>query len=428
MSTDFDILIVGAGMVGAALACALAPSGARIALLEQAPLAPFDPAAPPDLRVSALNFASERVLEEVGAWARILQLRACPYRRLAVWEKLHHPFSQTEVSSRFNRTCFEAAQVGQPHLGHIVENRVIQHALQSQAQQFANVSWLCPVQIVRADLLSQPPQVTLADGQTLTAALIVGADGAQSRVRQWAQIGEFADAYAQHALVATVEIEGPQQDITWQAFTATGPLAFLPLSDVGGRSYASLVWYHQAAAIPELLALDDASFIEAAAKAFPRELPPMRSVLGRGSFPLVKRHALQYARPGVVLVGDAAHTINPLAGQGVNLGFKDIATLSRILLDAHRRQQSWSDFSLLQHYQRERRSANQMMMNIMDLFYHGFSTERGPLKLLRNLGLTAASLAKPAHRPVIAYAMGLRDDIAGATLPKFLRDRLAQLG
>src|SRR5690606_37541820 len=332
------------------------------------------------------------------------------------------------ISSRFNRTCFEADQVGQPHLGHIVENRVIQQALQVQAQQFANITWLCPVQIVRADLLSQPPRVTLADGQTLSASLIVGADGAQSRVRQWAQIGEFADAYAQHALVATVEIEGPQQDITWQAFTATGPLAFLPLNDVDGRSYASLVWYHQATAIPELLAMDDAAFIQAVRKTFPLELPAIRAVLGRGSFPLVKRHALQYARPGVVLVGDAAHTINPLAGQGVNLGFKDITALSHILLDAQRHQQPWDDFSLLQRYQQERRSANQLMMSIMDLFYHGFSTELAPLKLLRNLGLTAASLAKPAHRPVIAYAMGLRDDIPGAGLPKFLRERIAGLG
>src|SRR5690554_1141112 len=424
MTTDFDIIIVGAGMVGSALACALAPSGARIGLLERQLPPVFDPAQPPDLRVSAINFSSIDLLSRLGAWPRVLNKRACAFRQLAVWEKLQQPFGRGELTSRFNRTCFDAEQVQQPQLGYIIENRIIQLALLEQLEQHANIQLLTDSPLVQADFSQQPPQLTLENGTLLTAPLVIGSDGANSRIRQWAQIGQFADAYAQHALLATVEIEPPQQDITWQAFTPTGPLAFLPLPDVGGKSYASLVWYHQADQIPGLLALPDQEFLQAAQATFPQELPTLKALVARGSFPLVKRHALSYVKPGVALVGDSAHTINPLAGQGVNLGFKDVACLARVLLEARQRGESWGSLEVLQRYERERHTANQLMMNLMDLFYYGFSNSRGPLKLLRNLGLTAASLAKPAQRPVIAYALGLRDSLP---MPAFLRERIPNL-
>lgn len=424
MTTDFDIIIVGAGMVGSALACALAPSGARIGLLERELPPSFDPAQPPDLRVSAINYASIELLSRLGAWPRVLEKRACPFRQLAVWEKLELPFSRGEFDSRFNRTCFDAKQVDQAQLGYIIENRIIQLALLEQLEQYPNIQLTTRNPLVQADFGQQPPRLTLEDGTTLIAPLVVGSDGANSRIRQWAQIGQFADAYAQHALLATVEIEPPQQDITWQAFTPTGPLAFLPLADVGGKSYASLVWYHQAQQGPELLGMPDGEFLQAAQTTFPRELPPLKALVARGSFPLVKRHALNYVKPGVALVGDAAHTINPLAGQGVNLGFKDVASLARILLEARQHGEGWGTLEVLQRYERERHTANQLMMNLMDLFYYGFSNSIAPIKLLRNLGLAAASLAKPAQRPVIAYALGLRDSLP---LPAFLRERVPNL-
>lgn len=427
MSTDFDIFIVGAGMVGSALACALAPSGARIGLLERELPPAFDPAQLPDLRVSAINFSSIELLSRLGAWSGVLNKRACPFRQLAVWEKLQRPFGQGELDSRFNRTCFDADQVRQPQLGYIIENRIIQLALLEQVARYPNIQLLTAQQLLQADFSQQPPRLTLDDGTQLTAPLVIGADGAQSRVRQWAQIGQFADAYAQHALLATVEIESPQQDITWQAFTPSGPLAFLPLADVGGKSYASLVWYHQATQGPELQALSDTEFLQAAQATFPRELPPLKSLVARGSFPLVKRHALSYVKPGVALVGDAAHTINPLAGQGVNLGFKDVTSLAKVLLEARRQGEDWGSLAVLQRYERERRMANQLMMNLMDLFYYSFSNSIAPVKLLRNLGLSAASLAKPAQRPVIAYALGLRDSLPLPPMPAFLRERLPNL-
>ena len=427
MTTAFDILIVGAGMVGSALACTLADSGARIGLIERELTPDFDPHAAPDLRVSAINFASQRLLADLGAWSEVIAMRACPYRQLAVWEKLDHPLRGGEITARFNRTCFSAEQVGQPQLGHIIENKVLQLALQKRVRQFPNIELIAPAQIRQAELFATPPQLQLDDGRCLTAPLIVGADGAFSRVRQWAGIGEFADAYAQTALVATVEIEGPQQDITWQAFTPTGPLAFLPLADVDGRSYASLVWYHPSSRTQELLALPEADFLAAVARTFPKELPPIKGLVGRSSFPLVKRHALNYVKAGVALVGDAAHTINPLAGQGLNLGFKDVVSLGKVLAQARRAGESWGSLDVLQRYEQERRPANQLMMSLMDLFYHGFSSGAAPLKLIRNLGLTAAALAKPAQRPVIAYAMGLQEPPPLPPLPAFLRDRLAGL-
>ena len=312
-----------------------------------------------------------------------------------------------EVKSRPNKTLFDAAHIHHEQLGFIVENRITQLGLLQAMEACESVQFFCPAQIKKLDLSPKQPVVHLEDDQSITGHLLVGADGAFSKVREAAGIGLDQKDYEQQCLVATIEIEGGCQDITWQAFTPTGPEAFLPLPDVAGCSYGSVVWYNHPEQVQRLLALSDDEFISELSNTFPKELPPVIKVLERGSFPLARRHALQYARQGVVLVGDAAHTINPLAGQGVNLGFQDAAWLAEILIDAFEAGEDLGDVKVLSRYSEVRRPENQKMMSIMDGFYHAFSNESKSLKLIRNIGLAVAGKASPAVNQVMKYAMGL---------------------
>ena len=401
-----DVLVVGGGMVGAAVATALGMQGIKVAVFDRVTPEPLATDAMPELRVSALSYASEQILRQLGAWSFMSEMRMCPYRRMAVWEKLHHPWGK-EVASRPNQTLFDAADIHCPQLGFIVENRVTQLGLLSAMKACSHVELICPVQLDTINIMGDKPVISLADGRTFTGDLLVGADGAQSRVRQEAGLGVEQRDYQQQCLVATVEIDGGCQDITWQAFTATGPEAFLPLPDIDGKHYASIVWYNLPETVQHLKSLSDDAFVETLSRTFPAELPVIKKVLKRGSFPLARSHALNYWRKGVVLVGDAAHTINPLAGQGVNLGFQDAAWLAEILAEAYKADENLGSAEVLARYERCRRADNQRMMSVMDGFYHTFSNDNRALKLLRNIGLGVAGKTTPAVKMVMKYAMGM---------------------
>ena len=402
----FDVLVVGGGMVGAAVATALGQQGIKVAVFDRLETEPLDLNASPELRVSALSYASEQILKQLGAWDYMSGMRMCPYRRMAVWEKLHHPWGQ-EVNARPNQTLFDATDINYPQLGFIVENKVTQLGLLEAMNACESVELFCPANIEDIHFNNDTSSITLTDGRQFTGDLLVGADGAQSRVRQEAGLGIEQSDYEQQCLVATVEIEGGCQDITWQAFTATGPEAFLPLPDINGRHHASIVWYNLPENVQRLKQLSEDKFIEELSNTFPKELPPIKALLERGSFPLARRHALKYWRTGAVLVGDAAHTINPLAGQGVNLGFQDAAWLAEILVSAHKAGESLGCAEVLMRYEDCRKPENQKMMSIMDGFYHAFSNRNKPLKLMRNIGLGIAGRTTPAVKIVMKYAMGM---------------------
>lgn len=415
MQPNYDIVIVGAGMVGAALALKLGRTGFQVALLDRAAPPVFDAHGLPDIRVSAISAASEALLRELGAWPAMEAMRLCPYRRLAVWE-------QTEkkrfpgLPHHFNRTEFTATEVGQSRLGHIVENRVTQQALWQQLEQLDNVDLIVPAQMEQLSVTDAAAELRLADGRALSAHLIVGADGARSQIREWAQLGLSRSQYPQQALVATVSYQGRQEDITWQAFTPEGPRAFLPLASIDGQAWASLVWYDQPQRLEALQELPESDFLAQVAQAFPCELPPLQTCPERARFPLFRSHAQAYARDRVVLAGDAAHTINPLAGQGVNLGFQDAQALSDVLNAARAGGEEWSSAQILRRYEAQRRPANERMMAIMDLFYHSFSNRRAPLFVARNLGLALAAHLPPARREVTRYAMGLESGLSARML------------
>ena len=245
-------------------------------------------------------------------------------------------------------------------------------------------------------------RLTLADGRQWLPRLLAGADGAQSRVRAQAGIGLSGWQYRQSCLLVTVKTAAPQQDTTWQRFYPSGPRAFLPLYGQHG----SLVWYDKPARIKQLSALPNAQLHKAISQAFPARLGEFE-VLDKGAFALVRRHAQQYVLPGLALLGDAAHTINPLAGQGVNLGFKDVQALLEVLDSAVSHQEEISSLAVLRRYECRRRPDNLLMQSGMDLFYGLFSNDLPPLRMLRNVGLMVADKSGVLKRQALRYALGL---------------------
>lgn len=387
--THFDIAVVGGGMVGAAAACLLAQQGWQIAVIEQTEPDAYSPEQAMDLRVSAISPASVRLLQQAGVWDALLAMRIRAYTELATWEV---PGLETH---------FHAQEAGVPELGFIVENRLIQLALWQRLQTLTNVTLLCPAQVSALVQQSEDATVTLNNGQTITAAWLLAADGANSRLRSMAGIGINRWDYRQDCMLINVDLEDDAPPITWQQFYPNGPRAFLPLA---GHK-ASLVWYDTPEKIAQLVALSPTQLEREVKRHFPEQLPAC-TVTQSGAFPLIRRHAQHYYQGRVILLGDAAHTIHPLAGQGVNLGFKDVACLVDLWQNARQKQLPLGTEQLKQ-YERRRLCDNSMMQSAMDLFYAGFSAPHAPLKILRNVALLVADNAGLVKRKALRYALGL---------------------
>ncbi len=378
----------------------------RIAVIDTAEPKPFDVGTNPpyDLRVSALSIASRRMLEAVGAWKGIEARRVCPYRNLSVWDGEAH-----------GRTDFRASDCGAAELGYIVENRVLQLALWEQLQSLPSVQCLCPATVEAIEVSESGVELKLSGStQTrLTAKLLVGADGARSMVRQQAGINVDARPYDQHALVANVTTALPQQQITWQRFVPTGPQAMLPLC--GDR--ASLVWYHTEDEVARLKELDEQTFIKELQAAFPEELGGIESVQARASFPIARAHAERYVAQRVALCGDAAHTVHPLAGQGVNLGLLDAAALAEVLIKAHHAGRDPGAAQVLARYERWRRLNNSIMIESLDAIHKAFSPQPIWFQKLRSVGLNTVANVKPLRNRVMQHAMGTQGDLPRLARP-----------
>ncbi|PSV24213.1 MULTISPECIES: 2-octaprenyl-3-methyl-6-methoxy-1,4-benzoquinol hydroxylase [unclassified Photobacterium] len=384
---QYDVIVAGGGMVGAATALGLAKLGLDVAVLEGFAPRPFANTQPMDLRVSAISPHSVALLDRLGAWNEVLNMRLCPFKRLETWEN-------PECRTRFN-----ADDMGLDQLGYIVENRLLQLALWQQFDNIENLTLYCPSKMVSTTSIENGYIVELENTQQLQCRLLIGADGANSQVRQQAGIGITAWDYRQHCMLINIETALPQQDITWQQFTPAGPRSFLPLPGHQG----SLVWYDSPERIRRLSHMTTEQLHAEISAVFPEELGEF-SVVDHGSFPLTRRHAQTYYKPNVVLLGDAAHTINPLAGQGVNLGFKDVDVL---LQEIEAAGEHWAESSVLDKYQRRRRPDNLIMQTGMDFFYVTFSNNITPLKFIRNAGLRLADGAGGIKKQVLKYAMGL---------------------
>lgn len=416
-SQQYDVLIIGGAMVGSTLACALAQGEfskhLKIAVVEGKAFdknwidsQSFDP------RVSALTTASRKIFENLGVWQYIEKYRNSPFVGMSVWD--------AEGTGHIE---FNANNMAEKQLGHIVENRVVLAGILEQLETLGTVDWLCPQKLTNLERLQNSTgnqwAVYLSDGTRLETKLLIGADGALSLVRDLAGFDVKEKPYQHHSIVTTVRTEKSHGAIARQRFIATGPLALLPLQAENGDEHCcSIVWSAEPDTAKAIVAMDDAAFCHALGKASEHCLGEILSAEKRFAFPLLERHAAQYVQPGVALIGDAAHTIHPLAGQGVNLGFLDAAVLAEEINRALGKQVDIGNLMVLKRFQRRRKGENTLMMTTMAGFKALFEANALPVRWARNTGMTWMNQLPPLKDKIMARAMGLEGD-----LPKLAKGR-----
>ncbi|MBX4180935.1 FAD-dependent monooxygenase [Sodalis sp. CWE] len=392
-NADYDIAVVGGGMIGSSLALMLAQAGFQMLLIDPTePLVSIENGKLPDLRVSAINHASISLLRCINVWHRIDDRFITPYDQLEVWE---WPIS---------KLVFNASYFNLPELGFMVENWRIRQALWKGFEDCSTLTVCCPSSLVTMIREGNLWRLMLNDHSSVTSKIVIGADGENSLVRQKAGIVVNGWEYRQSCLLFTIEMNSSnkKKNITWQIFHPSGPRAFLPLYG----SWASLVWYDSVANIRKLEALSLSELTHAVKTAFPTHLGAF-SLHKAKSFSLVYRHINNYVTSGVALVGDAAHTVNPLAGQGANLGFLDVKTLAEILISALNRGENWDKEMVLKRYQKKRQCSNFLMQTGINLLYVMFSNDLLPIVITRNFGLMLMQKTNILKRFAVRYMQGL---------------------
>jgi len=388
----YDVVVVGGGMVGAVLAVALEQADFSVALIEAKQPTRFDAGADYDLRLSAIAPGPRRVLDNLGLWKTVENTRACAFTGMKVWE-----------AGARDELFLEHTAVGLPELGHIVENELV---VDTAWQHLGSVDVYCPAMMESLAVHEDRVSLRLDDGSTVTAALVVGAEGANSPVREAAGIPTTGWAYGQRCTVGAVTPEKHHRHIAWQRFTETGPVAFLPLAD--GR--CSLAWHADEALADELKALDDTAFCDRLTEASGGVLGRIEKMDTRAAFPLKLMHARRYCDHRLALAGDAAHVLHPMAGQGVNLGLLDVAELTAALEAGRSRGRDAGDLTYLRRYQRARMAENMMMMGATDALKRVYGSRDPLLRSLRRRAITAAADFGPIRQLMIHHAVGLAAD------------------
>jgi len=399
----FDIAVVGGGMVGAAVALALDGKGFSVVLLEAREPQMQWQASTHDLRVSAITRASQHLLERLDAWPAMVADRVTSYQAMQVWD-----------SGGFGEIRFDAADIAEPDLGHIIENRVIVRALW-QSLQRSGVDIRTPARVTNLHTGDDGASLVLGSGETLPVGLVVGADGARSQVRELAGIASRSEPYDQHAVVATVSAEMGNRCTAWQRFMRTGPLALLPMQS----DLFSIVWSTSPEEAARLRDLPLTEFNHALSEASEWRLGQLSLLGERAVFPLRLQHAEQYVLPGLALIGDAAHVIHPLAGQGVNLGFLDAGALVDALVAARERGLAPGTLRGLRRYERARRGHNTATQLAMDAFKHVFGSRSPLVGAMRNLGLGVAGSVGPLRRQFERVALGRGIELPSLSRPLY---------
>lgn len=386
----FDLVIVGGGMVGLALAASLRKAPLRIAVIESFP--PQTSTEQITNRVSALNLASQNLLTELGVWSNLTAIRATAYNDMEVWEK-----------DSFAKIEFSGKNLGLTHLGHIVENHLIQHTLWQNvlSQKNAEILTALPQTIAVTD---SNAIMTLNNGHMLSAKLIVGADGANSWVRKQADIPLVFRDYGHHALVCNVETEEPHQNTARQIFARESILAFLPLHNA---NLCSIVWSQPPKQAEYLTQCTEEEFNKALTVAFDGKLGLCQVKGARNSIPLTARYARDFAKKRIALVGDAAHTIHPLAGLGVNLGFQDVIRLAQEIEKNLSMNVDIGEYRYLRHYERWRKTEAVKMLVAMQGLKDLFNGSNLIKKLVRGIGLSATNQLTPLKEQLIKQALGI---------------------
>ncbi len=398
---EFDITVVGGGIVGGIFAALLAAEGRRIAIIEAKPATNdrHDP------RVYAITRASEQIFRSAGIWPLLDLTTMGHFRHMYVWD-----------ANGNGQIAFDSQVLCEPTLGYIIDHQAIQYALEKILSNHAHVQWFRPATIETMSITPDRAEVRLESGSRINSRLIVGADGGQSRVRQHVGIDVKEHAYDQTAIVCSVKSDLPHEDTARQRFLTTGPLAFLPLADT---HWSSIVWSTSPDEATELTQLDQADFHARLTAAFDNTLGAITDSSQRYSFPLSRAHAQRYTDARVALIGDAAHRIHPLAGQGANLGFLDAACLAQVLLDDPDKDPGHS--ALLRRYERWRKGNNLAVMASMDVFKQAFCSTNALVTTLRNIGLNTVNVLPCAKSLIMRQAMGLSGD-----LPALAQSRISR--
>ena len=402
-TTHDEVIVVGGGMVGAALAALLGEAGISVTVLDArpAPLVSDDVGRGlPAPRVSALTPVSQRLLTHLGVWSWMAERRVSPYQGMRVWD-----------GEGSGEIAFEAADIGLRELGHIVENDVVLAGLEARLAALPSVTQRFGVRVSGIEREDETQTLTLDDGSRWTAPLVVAADGARSPLRRLAGIEVREHDTGHVALVTTLRCEQAHGGVARQVFLPDGPLAFLPLRVEEDDHHCSIVWSTRPEHAERLLALDPAAFAEALNAAMEDRLGKIDVLDEVHHFPLTQRHAHDYTAPGLALIGDAAHSIHPLAGQGVNLGFLDAAVLAEEIIHARQRGVALGDARTLARYARRRRGDNAAMLALMDGFRLLFGAQHPALRLIRNVGLSSTDKLMPLKRIMIRQAAGERGEL-----------------
>ena len=390
----FDVVIAGGGLVGACLAKSLCTLGLNTALLDRKKFTATTDPTEIQARVSAINLASVNILKNLQIWPRLLPQRCFPFRQIHTWD-----------SAGTGRVEFDAASIGQDCLGYIIENNHLLKAIFQSLQEHDNFTDLSPCHAESFQFNESLTTVQTSQGP-VCAKLLVAADGQHSQIRQWAGISVKTLALNHHALVSNITTEYSHGDIARQRFLAQGPLAFLPL----GPQQCSIVWSTTPTEAEKLLALNATEFHQTLAEASEGCLGHIKHSSARYSFPLASQYALVYVNPRLALVGDAAHTIHPLAGQGANLGLLDVACLTEILRQARLQQRDIGDYSVLRKYARWRSGDNFVMLKLMHNFKQMFTSQIKIIQQVRNLGFSCAHHSPLLKQFFIRQAVGFRGE------------------
>lgn len=397
-----DVIIVGAGVAGASFAAILKDTGISCALVEAEPSSKDKSSQSNsdqyiDPRALALTHASKNILQSTGVWDEIPQNRVGLFRKMHVWDE-----------NGLGEVNFSSTEVSEPIMGYIVEQKVIESALETLLNKTEHLIWFRPAEAKSLSIEKDKVCLGLNDGRQLSAKLLVAADGQSSVIRRLAGINFKTHEYHQHALACVVETELPHQEVARQRFLRRGPLAFLPMAKA---NQCGIVWSTTPEYAAELKAMDEKAFNENLAETFDYEAGDILKTGPRATFPLARAQVDEYCRPRLVLVGDAAHRIHPLAGQGANLGLLDVACLAEVILLAREKGRDIGAFSVLRKYERWRKGENCTMMMTMEGFKYLFENKTEAVSWLRNAGMDVFDSIKPVKHEVMKRAMGLTGDL-----------------
>lgn len=396
-SLDTDVIVVGAGVTGLVMAMLLSQQNFRVTVIEARDLKQKNEEKQPDPRALAITLASQRILSSIGVWPLIATDQAGQFRKMEVWDE-----------NGGGQIAFDCLELHQQTLGYIVESRVLQTALLQAATQNPAINWISPAQLGALDVRQRQAVLSLEDGRRMSASLIIAADGKHSSLRQLAEIGFSSHDYEQEALACIVSSSISHANTAWQRFLSDGTLAFLPMAD---PHQCGIVWSTRPEQVQALLKMEQLEFQQTLENAFESKLGKITASGKRLAYPLSYGVADAYVQARLALIGDAAHVVHPLAGQGANLGLLDAASLSEVLCEARSAGRDPGLLPVLRRYERWRKGENYFMMQMLTGFKQLFTSQSSPLPELRNLGLNVTNQLPFIKRRIMQYAMGLKGDL-----------------